>query len=56
MRIVEILVPATIGGTSQVKERIGSYPCVHVEGGGRKVVSQAGSVLLVETASKRGLD
>jgi hypothetical protein len=56
MRIVEVLVPATVGGTSQVKKRIGSYPRVRVEGGGRAVVSQAGAVLLVETVRKAGLD
>jgi hypothetical protein len=56
MRIVEVLVPATAGGTSQVKKRIGSYPHVRIEGGGRGVVSQAGAVLLVETARKAGLD
>jgi hypothetical protein len=56
MRIVEVLVPATVGGTSQVKKRIGSYPRVRIEGGGRAVVSQAGTVLLVETARKAGLD
>jgi hypothetical protein len=56
MRIVEVLVPATVGGTSQVKKRIGSYPRVRVEGGGRGVVSQAGAVLLVETVRKAGLD
>jgi len=39
-----------------VKKRIGSYPRVRVEGGGRAVVSQAGGVLLVETARKTGLD
>jgi hypothetical protein len=39
-----------------VKKRIGSYPRVRVEGGGRGVVSQAGSVLLVETIRKTGLD
>jgi Transposase DDE domain group 1 len=38
-----------------VKKRIGSYPYVRVEGGGRGVVSQAGGVLLVETARKTGL-
>jgi hypothetical protein len=56
MRIVEVLVPATVGGTFQVKKRIGSYPRVRVEGDGRAVVSQAGAVLLVETARKTGLD
>ncbi|MFD9073299.1 IS1380 family transposase [Streptomyces lasiicapitis] len=35
---------------------MGSYPRVRVEGGGRTVVSQAGGVLLVETARKTGLD
>ncbi|MFF0395196.1 IS1380 family transposase [Streptomyces sp. NPDC005248] len=39
-----------------MKQRIGSYPRVRVEGGGRGVVSQAGSVLLVETVRKTGLD
>ncbi|MFE9400063.1 IS1380 family transposase [Streptomyces flavidovirens] len=39
-----------------MKKRIGSYPRVRVEGGGRSVVSQAGGVLLVETARKTGLD
>jgi hypothetical protein len=56
MRIVEVLVPATVGGTSQVKKRIGSYPRVRVGGGGRTVVSQAGGILLVETVRKTGLD
>lgn len=55
MRIVEILVPAAVGGTSQVKKRIGSYPRVRVEGGDPAVVSQTGAVLLVETARKAGL-
>ncbi|MCZ4103471.1 IS1380 family transposase [Streptomyces sp. So13.3] len=39
-----------------MKKRIGSYPRVRVEGGGRAVVSQAGGVLLVETIRKIGLD
>ncbi|MBM9623796.1 IS1380 family transposase [Streptomyces zhihengii] len=39
-----------------MKKRIGSYPRVRIEGGGRGVVSQAGAVLLVETARKAGLD
>ncbi|GGN19156.1 hypothetical protein GCM10011578_048840 [Streptomyces fuscichromogenes] len=39
-----------------MKKRIGSYPRVRVEGGGRAAVSQAGGVLLVETARKTGLD
>lgn len=39
-----------------MKKRIGSYPRVHAEGGGRGVVSQAGAVLLVETVRKSGLD
>ncbi|MFB6850544.1 IS1380 family transposase [Streptomyces sp. NPDC056373] len=39
-----------------MKKRSGSYPRVRVEGGGRAVVSQAGSVLLVETVRKSGLD
>jgi hypothetical protein len=56
MRIAEVLVPAAVGGTFQVKKRIGFYPRVHVEGGSRGVVSQAGSVLLLETVRKSGLD
>jgi hypothetical protein len=39
-----------------VSKRIGSYPCVRIEGGGRAVVSRAGGVLLVETVRKSGLD
>ena len=39
-----------------MKKRIGSYPRVRVEGGGRGVVSQAGADLLVETVRKSGLD
>ncbi len=39
-----------------MKKRIGSYPRVRVEGGGRSVVSQAGAVVLVETVRKTGLD
>ncbi|MEU3197705.1 MULTISPECIES: IS1380 family transposase [unclassified Streptomyces] len=39
-----------------MKKRIGSYPSVRTEGGGRAVVSQAGGVLLVETVRKAGLD
>ncbi|MFA3842626.1 IS1380 family transposase [Streptomyces aureus] len=39
-----------------MKKRIGCYPRVRVEGGGRAAVSQAGGVLLVETARKIGLD
>ncbi|MFG3093962.1 IS1380 family transposase [Streptomyces sp. NPDC048202] len=39
-----------------MKKRIGSYPRVRTEGGGRGVVSQAGAVLLVETVRKSGLD
>lgn len=35
---------------------IASYPRVRVQGDGRKVVSQGGSVLLVETVRKVGLD
>ncbi|KOT42146.1 transposase, partial [Streptomyces caelestis] len=35
---------------------IGSYPRVRVQDDGRQVVSQAGSVLLVETVRKTGLD
>ncbi|KFG71654.1 IS1380 family transposase [Streptomyces mutabilis] len=39
-----------------MKKRIGSYPRVRIEGGGRAVVSQAGGVLLVETVRKAGLN
>ncbi|KFG77062.1 IS1380 family transposase [Streptomyces mutabilis] len=39
-----------------MKKRIGSFPRVRTEGGGRAVVSQAGSVLLVETVRKSGFD
>lgn len=35
---------------------VGSYPHVRVQGDGRQVVSHAGSVLLVETARRIGLD
>lgn len=56
MGILEVLVPAIAGGTSQVKKRIGSYPRVRTEGSGRGAASQAGAVLLVETVRKSGLD
>lgn len=39
-----------------MSKRSGSYPPVRVEGNGRAVVSQAGAVLLVETARKTSLD
>ncbi|MFE2379794.1 transposase, partial [Streptomyces sp. NPDC059398] len=39
-----------------MEKRIGLYPRVRIEGDGRAVVSQAGGVLLVETARKAGLD
>lgn len=39
-----------------MREPISSYPRVRVQGDGRQVVSQAGSVLLVETARRTGLD
>ncbi|MCG3044505.1 IS1380 family transposase [Streptomyces sp. S1A] len=39
-----------------MREPIASYPRVRVLGDGRQVVSQAGSVLLVETVRKTGLD
>lgn len=51
-----VLVPAPGGGTFQVKQPIGSYPHVLVRDDGRAVVPQAGSVLLVETVRKTGLD
>lgn len=39
-----------------MSRRIGWYPRVRVEGGGRGTVSQAGAVLLVETVRTSGLD
>ncbi|MEU7088412.1 IS1380 family transposase [Streptomyces achromogenes] len=39
-----------------MREPTASYPCVRAQGDGRQVVSQAGSVLLVETVRKSGLD
>ncbi|MEV0495923.1 IS1380 family transposase [Streptomyces atratus] len=39
-----------------MREPIASYPRVRVRGDGRQVVSQAGSVLLMETVRKVGLD
>ncbi|MGW7529735.1 IS1380 family transposase [Streptomyces sp. NPDC054783] len=39
-----------------MREPISSYPRVRVQGDGRQVVSQAGSVLLGETVRKAGLD
>ncbi len=39
-----------------MSELTASYPRVRVQGDGRQVVSQAGSVLLVETVRKTGLD
>ncbi|MHC3455696.1 IS1380 family transposase [Streptomyces prasinus] len=39
-----------------MSELTASYPRVRVQGDGRQVVSQAGSVLLVETIRKTGLD
>lgn len=38
-----------------MKKRIGSCLRIHIEGGGRAVVSQAGGVLLVEAVRKTGL-
>nr|WSX47679.1 IS1380 family transposase [Streptomyces sp. NBC_00974] len=39
-----------------MRKRTGTYPRVRIENGGHGVVSQAGAVLLVETARKSGLD
>ncbi|MEU6578534.1 IS1380 family transposase [Streptomyces sp. NPDC046805] len=39
-----------------MKHPIGLYPRVRTQGDGRHVVSQAGSVLLIETVRKTGLD
>jgi Transposase DDE domain group 1 len=39
-----------------VKKRSGRYPCLVVDGSGRKVVSGAGGVLLTRTAMAVGLD
>lgn len=40
----------------QAVRPIGSYPRVRIREDGRAVVSQAGSVLLIETVRKTGLD
>lgn len=58
MRMLRSFVPAAVGGTFQVKKRIGSYPRVRVRigGSGRAVVSQADGVLLVDAVRKTGLD
>jgi hypothetical protein len=42
--------------TLQVKKPTGLYPPVRIQGDGHGVVSQAGGVLLVETARRIGLD
>ncbi|WP_406447074.1 IS1380 family transposase [Streptomyces sp. NBC_00876] len=39
-----------------MRKRSGTYPRVRIESGGHGVVSQAGAVLLIETARKSGLD
>jgi hypothetical protein len=39
-----------------VKKRSGLYPCLAVDGQGRRVVSGAGGVLLTRTAATVGLD
>ncbi|MEU5093689.1 IS1380 family transposase [Streptomyces sp. NPDC020996] len=39
-----------------MREPTASYPRVRIQGDGRQVVSQAGSVLLVETVRRTGLD
>lgn len=39
-----------------MKHSVASYPRVRVQDDGRQVLSQAGSVLLVETVRKTGLD
>ncbi|MER6732588.1 IS1380 family transposase [Streptomyces puniciscabiei] len=39
-----------------MREPISSYPRVRIQGDGRQVVSQAGTVLLLETVRKIGLD
>jgi Transposase DDE domain group 1 len=44
------------GSTLLVKKRSGLYPCLAVDGQGRKVVSGAGGVLLTRTAATVGLD
>lgn len=56
MRIVGVLVPATVGGASEVKKSTGSYPRVRVEGGSRSVVPQVGAVLLVDMIRNSALD
>ncbi len=50
------LFPPLFRGTFQVKPPVGSCPHVLVRDDGRAVVSQAGTVLLVETVRKTGLD
>jgi hypothetical protein len=44
--VVEALVRAPAGGTSQVSTRIGSYPRLWASGDGRAVVPQAGGVVV----------
>jgi hypothetical protein len=44
--LVEALVRAPAGGTSQVSTRIGSYACLWASGDGRAVVPQAGGVVV----------
>ena len=39
-----------------MSKRIGSYPRLRISGGGNRVVTQAGGVLLVESARRTGLD
>ncbi|MFF6947184.1 transposase [Streptomyces iakyrus] len=56
MRMPEVLVPAPGEGTFHVKQPTGPYPHVRVQDDGRAVVSQSGSVLLVETVRKTDLD
>jgi hypothetical protein len=48
-------VGCTERSTSQVKKDSGSHPRVRVKSGGSGVVSQAGGVLLTETARSVGL-
>src|SRR3954470_5445161 len=48
--------PRGPGGTFLVRNRSGLYPCLAVDGQGRKVVSGAGGVLLTRTAATVGLD
>ena len=48
--------PSELRSTFQLKKRSGRYPRVQIDAAGSGVVSQAGAVVLVETARTTGLD